>query len=531
MIKNNTSLIIPSAGFAKRLYPLSQNLPKILIKLNGVPLFHLFYKKAQELKVNNIIIAINSEFKRQLEEFVENTYKNLAIPIHIVEVDNPNAGVLYSVYKATSYKECKNNALIMLSDTLYTEKIPLNDKSFVIYKKVEPPLNRWCLVETDEFGIVKKFWDKPQKECPTNKALIGIYYVVTRFFNDSAKTVLKGKEKVRGEFQLSQALNKYKNKHSLFTIKAEKDAWHDTGTLITLKNASLDFFVSRNFNYIKIKEGKLIKESSNKNKLRNEFIWYQNVKNKTIIPRIYDYKELPDKAQLEMEICNLNDLGTIFNFCNAEEVFFRQTIKYLLEVMNKEFYNCNVSADTKYNDRMFLEKMLERTGMNQIGVYLGLGSKTKNKFIMALDEIAQRKFYSKIHGDLICSNILFDPQKMVIKLIDPRGEYGGLGIFGDYRYDLAKLLHSVNGYERIIHDLFIIKDEKITFYNSKEKEKCFQACENEIIQFAKEKSITKKELKIIETSIFLSNIPLHSDNKNRQRAFYLLAKKILKENL
>ena len=47
------SLVIPSAGYAKRIYPLSANKPKVLIELNGVPIFHLLYQKAVELKMED----------------------------------------------------------------------------------------------------------------------------------------------------------------------------------------------------------------------------------------------------------------------------------------------------------------------------------------------------------------------------------------------------------------------------------------------------------------------------------------------
>lgn len=523
------TLIIPSAGLAKRLYPLSQNTPKILIKLNGVPLFHFFYKKAVELQMDNIIIAINPEFKRQLEEFINNTYQNVSIPIHIVEVDDSKAGVLYSIHCATKHSKCKETSLIMLSDTIYNASLPTDqNKSFVIYQQMSGDLTRWCLVETDLFKQIKKFWDKPQGDCPTNQALIGIYYVKTSIFNQITEQIIKKKKKHRNEFQISQALDMYGKKEDLFAIEAEKKAWHDTGTLENLKKTYLNFFISRNFNSIKLEKGNLIKSSLNKSKLRNEYIWFQNVTNKSIIPTIYGYKDYLDKSEIEMSLCSLNDLGTIFNFCNAEKVFFQQTIKYLLEMLDKEFYSKEVRNVPEANYKMLIQKIINRFGSSPFN----FDQELIKKFQSEMYKIYNKGIFSQIHGDLILSNILFEPQRMVIKLIDPRGDYGGLGIYGDIRYDLAKLLHSVDGkYETILHNLYTINNNKVIFYMSKEKEECFKSAEEVIFNFAKKKGITSKELKLIEAGLFLSMLPLHKEDKKRQRAFYLIAKKILKEIL
>jgi hypothetical protein len=135
-----------------------------------------------------------------------------------------------------------------------------------------------------------------------------------------------------------------------------------------------------------------------------------------------------------------------------------------------------------------------------------------------------------IHGDLILSNILFDPQRMTFKLIDPRGSYGNLGMFGDLRYELAKLLHSVDGkYESIIHNLYSIKNDEIQFFMSEDKQKCFEAAQKVIFDFAEQYSITKTELKAIEATLFLSMLPLHSENRNHQLAFEIIARRLTKE--
>ena len=73
--------------------------------------------------------------------------------------------------------------------------------------------------------------------------------------------------------------------------------------------------------------------------------------------------------------------------------------------------------------------------------------------------------FSVIHGDLCFANIMVDENYSFIKVIDPRGKFGNFDIYGDFRYELAKLFHSVDGkYDFIIKDLFKIN------YKSEENE-------------------------------------------------------------
>ena len=53
---------------------------------------------------------------------------------------------------------------------------------------------------------------------------------------------------------------------------------------------------------------------------------------------------------------------------------------------------------------------------------------------------------------------MVDDNFSFIKVIDPRGKFGTYDIYGDFRYELAKLFHSVDGkYDFIIKDLLVLK--------------------------------------------------------------------------
>lgn len=138
---------------------------------------------------------------------------------------------------------------------------------------------------------------------------------------------------------------------------------------------------------------------------------------------------------------------------------------------------------------------------------------------LLIDETPQN--FHVIHGDLCLPNIMMEREFNFIRLIDPRGEFGKFKIHGDGRYDLAKLLHSIEGgYDFIIEDRFSAKrrgDQIILKLDS-----AFEDKTHEIVRIFSEvfdlDARRMRQLRLIESTLFLSMIPLHSDAPKRQLA-------------
>ena len=134
-----------------------------------------------------------------------------------------------------------------------------------------------------------------------------------------------------------------------------------------------------------------------------------------------------------------------------------------------------------------------------------------------------------IHGDLCFPNILYDPLSRLFKFIDPRGSFADSGIYGDPRYDAAKLLHSIDGgYDFIIHDMFVLKQEG----TSVELQQFFPPARDEVLaRFATVFGVrfNMDEIRLLEGLLFLSMCPLHSDYPKRQAAMFAIGLKILNE--
>ncbi|QJB71199.1 hypothetical protein [Mycoplasma sp. 1654_15] len=131
------------------------------------------------------------------------------------------------------------------------------------------------------------------------------------------------------------------------------------------------------------------------------------------------------------------------------------------------------------------------------------------------------------HGDFYPANLLISKDLNELKFIDPRGKFAQKNsILGDLRYDFEKLLHSFNGYYDFIKfDKFTLKQRQNIYFD-------YEIFTNEIVkktnsylekQIQKQFNLNIDDIKFIEALLFLTMIPLHYENLEHQKMFYLLA--------
>ncbi|MDT2662065.1 hypothetical protein P7E02_19450 [Enterococcus hulanensis] len=140
-----------------------------------------------------------------------------------------------------------------------------------------------------------------------------------------------------------------------------------------------------------------------------------------------------------------------------------------------------------------------------------------------------------IHGDFCLSNILLDRESNLVKLIDPRGQFGSFDIYGDESYDMAKVLHSFEGsYDHIITDHFDLNEESALNYSYAFKKTELQERIAALVNQKVAENYAIEKVRLIEGLLFLSMIPLHADYPKRQKVMFGQAMKLLKpyfENL
>ena len=139
-----------------------------------------------------------------------------------------------------------------------------------------------------------------------------------------------------------------------------------------------------------------------------------------------------------------------------------------------------------------------------------------------------------MHGDFCFSNIFYNNRARRVRVIDPRGyvEPGVCSIYGDVRYDLAKLAHSVIGrYDQIIAGRYSCRPALggaacIEFEEAAQgawlRDGFSELCVDSI-------RMSDDQTQAIMVGLFLAMLPLHGDRLDRQQAFIVNALRLFSE--
>ena len=182
-------VLILAAGFGTRLYPLTENIPKALVKVNNQPVLNYLIKKINQIpKIENIYILSNNKFYNQFldwkEETKDLTNKNIKIINNGVNKVEDGRGVLNDFKYALEFIG-NNDILLLSSDNLFEfdlkKIIDLGNKknSSVSALKIIPDkelIKKYSCVLLDEAKKIINFTEKPKKP-ESNLASIFTYYL------------------------------------------------------------------------------------------------------------------------------------------------------------------------------------------------------------------------------------------------------------------------------------------------------------------------------------------------------------------
>lgn len=313
-------------------------------------------------------------------------------------------------------------------------------------------------------------------------------------------------------------------------------------------------YSSRPTNEISTSRDKLTKRSLTfPGSIRDEICWYQSVSKynsniNSYIPKIYKF-DFGSDPYIEMEIIDCLNFGEEVVQGNFDISYIEEKIECILTVWKDLFFNnvqfedsedkllkCRYQYIEKIHERMILSEVFFQQHHSLISrskINLNLNGQKKiitgwsalrDQYANAIDQICIRPHWSLMHGDFHAMNILITSE--TFKLVDPRGSFGGQqGCVGDARLDLAKFFHSFNGsYCQLASNNFQINfsnDEYLVQFSDK-----FDYISVLLkIQTLFDKlfpEIDMKDILLIEAGLFLSMIPFHFDNVDRQVACFLM---------
>jgi len=330
------------------------------------------------------------------------------------------------------------------------------------------------------------------------------------------------------------------------------NGWHDFGHVNTYFLSRSKLTTQRSFNSLSIIDGCVKKTGSPSEKIKAESIWFANIpaRLKRFSPQLIDAgidafghdfyitEYLPLPPLNEVFVHGKNPIfywDKIFSLCSH----FLQTCHQFDEAVDANALGGNDLAGSKTWQRLgeFCQAS-NYPGIDAPNVINGKEIQSIRSIVQAcITHIANvEPILGILHGDFCFSNILFDSRMDSIKVVDPRGlsEAGLPTIYGDLRYDLAKLTHSVIGlYDFIMAGAFdlevTLSDEQCSFdllIHADDRVKSIQEVYMRHTFFFDTSPRSAIPLTIL---LFLSMLPLHSNDKVRQMAMLANAMRLYSE--
>ncbi|EAH7838113.1 MULTISPECIES: aminoglycoside phosphotransferase family protein [Campylobacter] len=322
-------------------------------------------------------------------------------------------------------------------------------------------------------------------------------------------------------YSFVDGLREYSKTYTFSVV--QDDSWLDFGLITNYFHSKKNFSTQRAFNHLLIDENFVIKSSSWRSKIGAEINWFRNFPQEYSIYLPRFYCENTDSYQLEY--LYHNTLLELFVFGKLPHYIWRsifESVKVFLNAIHKFKSDKEIVFDYKTKTL----KRLKQVNHPEISFtkkysFNNYESISVCEILDLLNEnISQKQDIVLIHGDFCFSNIMYDFRSKNIKTFDPRGmDFDeNITVYGDIRYDYAKLVHSVLG----LYDFIISGFSRCEI----QKDKIFLSIDisDEIVKIQEEFFAMfeiDKQVCSIAIHLFASMLPLHADDDDRQKALFV----------
>lgn len=412
---------------------------------------------------------------------------------------------------------------VLFGDTLITG-LPSGDDIIGI-SEVDNSYN-WAVITNNDFNWLSDC-SKKFNLCSND--------VVNGYFKFSKPRQLI-KTITQNHWDFISGLNSYHKEVGLTPVKINN--WLDFGHVNTYYHSKATFTTQRSFNELLITKDWIEKSSHKSQKIRAEAHWFTELPPmmRSYIPLFLGATEIENRYSYRLEYLHYTALNELFVFSDLPTIIWKKILNNCTDfIVNCRNYNAPDNVPFNSLEELFGVKTEQRLSeycnsegieFDQPWVFNESDPITLNELLISSKKHlpTKKNTATLLHGDFCFSNILYDFRADRVKTIDPRGITidEQLTIYGDTHYDLAKLSHSVLGlYDWIIagyYDVTIYENE-ITFYLDGIKQN--KAIQQSFIEMIELKfGLTGLNLYAMQVQLFLSMLPLHSDDLSRQQALF-----------
>ncbi|UPQ88093.1 aminoglycoside phosphotransferase family protein [Vibrio sinaloensis] len=411
---------------------------------------------------------------------------------------------------------------ILYGDTLFSQ-LPVGDD--IASVSTAKDSYNWAVLTDDKAHWLK---DTEQKLSAESNRIIDGYFKFSQ-----------PRELVRcitqSEWNFIEGLNRYHQSIGLTPV--DSNGWLDFGHVNTYYRSKAEHTTQRAFNELTITPKWIEKASVKNEKIAAEANWFEQLPYplRGYIPQYLGSNQEQGKVSYRLEYLHLTALNELFVFAKLPSQVWQQILTGCVDFLSacsKQTVEAGTHANTL--DVLFGGKTPARLAefcrdrnidINSLWTYQDQTVSLKE--VLALSEKhlpTEQMQIGVLHGDFCFSNILYDFRAGKVKTIDPRGitPDGRQTIYGDIRYDLAKLSHSILGlYDWIIAGYYEASLDQQKISLTIEDNGTHRETQQAFIQLVEQEfGITAQNLYAMQIQLFLSMLPLHSDDKRRQDALF-----------
>lgn len=240
--------IILWAWYATRLFPLTKNFPKPLLKINNKPMINYIMEKIENIWIDEVFLVTNDKFTKHFQDWKSN-YRWKCQNINVInDWTTSNDDRLWAIWDINFVIEktwIHDDLLIIGWDNLFEFELnkarkifEKNNKPTIIWydiKNYEAAKSYW-IIEINENNLIKSFEEKPSKPKSTICAICVYFY--PKYIIPVIKEYLKDWNNPDAPWNLPARL--IKNNNEVFAVSHDKN-WYDVWWFESLKKAKEDF--------------------------------------------------------------------------------------------------------------------------------------------------------------------------------------------------------------------------------------------------------------------------------------------------
>lgn len=529
-MREKIRLIIPSAKLVPAELQNLGKLPAIIYPINQKIVFDYLFEQyyATCSGIDVICYEAADKVHRRLSRYVSDKVSIKDLPV----LGDLGHTIYYSL------KEVNESVVINFADTIVFDDITKFCGDSFFYTE-EYLSDTWTYYEMAN-GEITSIYDKLDGTDSSEKKrfFVGVFMITDpQFFCLCLEEAFRNSDYGMSSFYYALCL--YSKKRPLEEIHTNN--WFDIGHADTYNRSRIEVR-AREFNQITVDRdrGIIRKSSEDKDKFIGEILWYLKLPAaiEYVRPRIFEYSTQYANPYVSMEYYAYHTVHELFLYGDLSRNQWRDIFRRILFVC-KDFQMYRVAKGNNIIpdlEEMYLTKTFQRFDRlrkdKRFTAFFEHSMKINGKSYKSLDSICSIledvipgllydvEEFCIIHGDLCFANIMIDSNFSFIKVIDPRGKFGSYDIYGDPRYELAKLFHSVDGkYDFIIKDLFSVNYDIETAeiqYAILDRKRDYDLYTDFRDVFKAEIGEDLKKIELIEALLFLSMIPLHNENFSHQ---------------